>query len=1257
MKVFYLCTKPVGLFVFILFFLIQSSHNIYAQCTSCSDGPPGGIIQSCDNFESYTANKALPANSMWRALLSGSALPNVQSFNNSKVINLSYSSNFDPNVLYRMGNKNGSRFRLSWNMFINPNKEGNFSILHNMDSQVFTSNAQKNEAYSVDFKKTGKAYLNIAGKAKQDSFSYTLNAWNQVMQIIDIDQNRVELWMNGQFIRSWAFNLGRLSASKNLGALNFWTQNSADYSFYVDNICYWEKSFCNTGIGFDPVCIQNGQTYLTSIGAGCNLYTFQEYTQGNCERICDYASKFIDVDAPFESGKLSNQSLPLSVQQVSCVYDFFGYVAPKKLYGAVFAIKLGGGRHSIAWKTANGKKSKAFLFSCSCSGVLCTQSCVPVDDFKLPYTAKTGEQVVSYYVEQKGFYYVALIAEEPLDYSNLNVTFCPPDRFSDPALPELRSPTETSGCGPCKTLNPIVLIGDTTFIGNFSGEGNDFSQSSKVYENCSGKSDRLYEGEDIVLKFLLDKPRIMSLSVTCISSIGVFLYGSDCGIACLDLAESSDQGGTATMSPLYLKAGEYYIIIDKNTKFREGATQFTLDLKFQDESSLDFVSSDASCPKEISNPHQIRIRSVGALMASELSLTKNDRISFVYDKGQNNYQLVQGQYWNGQELLYNFYADKSGDKFKCSYAPGDSFEVRIVNQGTVLYVKPKFNAGSELAFKQGAQSVVNGFTKVARSSFMLETSTFRASAFKNQIFETRLVSTSNLAWSFSNIPSWIKIEPTSGTGDSDILITILSDNPSNQLRKAELQLTNTEQFLRILLIEQKACTVAAADLGPDVQVCTGESLVLKATGKGSFRWGNNSTASTFTVNTNTPGISTYMVTATSGTCTARDTIKVTVNTKPIVNLGADKNICSGDSVQLNASGGGTYQWSQTNATSASIFVAPSTTTTYVVSVSKDGCQANDQIVVNVQPKPVANAGLNQAICSGKSTVLTATGGSSYKWSANNATTASITVTPTASQSYTVMVSQNNCESTAEVLVTINPTPVANAGADQNICAGKSTRLTASGGGTYRWSTGNATTASITLIPASTQTYVVTVTQGLCSSTDEVIVKVNPNPVITKESVRPAAGSFGNIQVKVSGGTPNYQYQWFRNDTLVSTQEDLVGLKAGTSEYKLVVTDANGCSATFGPEKITRIETIPSLTQLDVFPNPSSGEITIKGQLKAPEVIQLHILDATGRRIWTSQQDKLYTFEHNLNLHALAKGMYWLQVQVAGYSSYKKFILN
>lgn len=1401
MKHIYSCSKPALLFVIFLFFLCQYSQNSYGQCASCSDGPPEGLVESCDDFESYTVGKTLPLEkNNWRPWGSSANLPTILSFDGSKVIHMGREgiTRTNPDVLYHLGNKTTGRYRLSWRLYLNKDKKAYFALLHNTTDPINTK-ANENLAYEVFVNTNGAGYVRIGDQnvsARDISFNCKKEAWNQFMQIIDISQNRIEFWVNGDFITSWKFNRGE-TPSSNLGRLSFWNQDSTMYSYYVDNVCFLKKNTgsCSSNSSKNPVCVKNGASYSTAQEAQCDLYTNAEYENGLCERVCDYARKFLDIDAPALKDTLKRLGIPNSVATSPCVSAYFGLKGVHQLYSDVFAFKIDfGARVSVTWKTPPGVKSKAFVFSCSCEGRFCTQSCFPED--RPMQVAPTGEHLIKYQVPEKGFYYVVLMSDSLVDYSNFYISFCAPNVIPlRPDQAETKSTTLAEGCGVCRTINPIILSCNTTYFGDFQDKEGQFNRFSQPYDNCSGASQRAYEGSDAVHKFIVDVPSFVSVTLDGKTSpMGMFLYDYACGVHCLDVSETSAQGGTASFAPIFLNPGEYYIIVDKDLMTGNTANnQYTLTLKCEDSSNQDFVSDTNSCPKNGTTPHQVRIRSVGALMLNNLSLTLKDRISFVYDKGQNNYFLEKGLFWNGQELVYNFFADKSGDLDKCGYAAGDSFQIRIANEGRIKSVRPVFEANSPSVYSSGAISTITRFEAIKENSFFISPSSHRTGFGAEGQFSI-LLQAEGTSWKISKIPSWLSIADSSGTGSADLTFTTKSANNSNRNRIAEIYITNTEKVLRTFYAIQKGCTAAAADLGADLQVCVGEPLVLKPLVQGTFRWGNNATTSTLTVNTSTPGTTSYTIRAVNGTCIATDTVKVTVNAKPIFDLGPEKNICLGDSVQLTASGGGTYLWSQSNATNASIFVKPASTNTYSVTVTKDGCQSSDQISVKVNPKPIANAGQDQTICSGAKTVLSASGGGTYTWStgftaaqfevsptvtttytltvttqsgcttsdqvvvvvnratanagndrticrgsstilqasgggtylwSGGETTSSIMVSPDTNKDYQVTVSNNNCSATASVKVTVIPLPqasaglpqticrgqsailsasgggtylwntsastqqitvsptqstdytvtvtkdgcsnsakvrvtvnsaTANAGPDQSICAGQIALLTASGGSTYKWSN-NATTTSIAISPTATQVFTVTVTQNDCEAIDQVTITVNPNPSIKKDSSQFKAGVKSFIAVSVSGGKAPYQYQWFRNDTLISTREDLTGLKTGI--YKLAVSDANGCTAGFAPELfiITSTRDAAGVVDLKIYPNPTQGQVRIEGKLKKKETVQVRLLEATGKYIWKSDIKIANEFLYAPDLSTLAPGIYIIQLDVSGTLVYRKLIVQ
>lgn len=89
----------------------------------------------------------------------------------------------------------------------------------------------------------------------------------------------------------------------------------------------------------------------------------------------------------------------------------------------------------------------------------------------------------------------------------------------------------------------------------------------------------------------------------------------------------------------------------------------------------------------------------------------------------------------------------------------------------------------------------------------------------------------------------------------------------------------------------------AVDLGPDTTICDSKTLLLDAGDQSlDYTWQDGSKGRTFTVNTQ--GL--YSVTASNGTCTATDTVKVNFNKKPVFSLGEDKEICGDEVVVLGS---------------------------------------------------------------------------------------------------------------------------------------------------------------------------------------------------------------------------------------------------------------------------------------------------------------------------------------------------------------------
>jgi predicted transcriptional regulator len=325
-----------------------------------------------------------------------------------------------------------------------------------------------------------------------------------------------------------------------------------------------------------------------------------------------------------------------------------------------------------------------------------------------------------------------------------------------------------------------------------------------------------------------------------------------------------------------------------------------------------------------------------------------------------------------------------------------------------------------------------------------------------------------------------------------------------------------------------------ASAGQDQNICDGQSTTLTASGGDTYLWNTGATTQSITVTPDTT--TTYSVTAFIDSESDTDDVIVNVYDIPVANAGTDEQICDGETISLTASGGNSFLWS-TGATSASINVSPNNTTTYSVSVTQNGCTDVDDVLVTVNPSPTANAGNDVSILEGESTTLTASGGDTYLWSTGE-TTASITVSPNATTTYTATTFINSCEDSDDVIVTVNTQVVANAGDDVTICKNSSTTLTASGGTDYLWSTG-ATTQSITISPNTTTTYSVTVSNENSSDTDDIVVTVDPNPLANAGSDVTISEGDNTMLVASGGGS----YLWNTGET---TQNITVSPNATTT---------------------------------------------------------------------------------------------------------------
>lgn len=334
-------------------------------------------------------------------------------------------------------------------------------------------------------------------------------------------------------------------------------------------------------------------------------------------------------------------------------------------------------------------------------------------------------------------------------------------------------------------------------------------------------------------------------------------------------------------------------------------------------------------------------------------------------------------------------------------------------------------------------------------------------------------------------------------------------------------------------------------------ICIGNSTTLFANGGNSYTWNNGSTLDSLIVSPTNDSI--FSVVANINSCLDTAYYTVVVNSLPIPIITGIDTICNGELTTLTASGGISYSWN-TGSTNDSIIVSPSLDSTYSVTITDvNNCSnsTNINVVVNTLPNPTING--SSLICSGSSTTLTASGGTSYLWN-NGASTPDITVSPIIDSTYIVTVSNaNNCSDTVSTTVQVVSNPnglITSSNGSNFLCIGNATTLSASGGGAYTWNNGS-TLDSLVVSPILDSTYSVIVNIGGCVDTAYFAITVNSLPIINFSGVDTICDG-ESTTLTASGGT---SYLWNTG----STNDSIVVSPTTNTTYNVVATDVNNCS--------------------------------------------------------------------------------------------------
>lgn len=333
-----------------------------------------------------------------------------------------------------------------------------------------------------------------------------------------------------------------------------------------------------------------------------------------------------------------------------------------------------------------------------------------------------------------------------------------------------------------------------------------------------------------------------------------------------------------------------------------------------------------------------------------------------------------------------------------------------------------------------------------------------------------------------------------------------------------------------------------------------------------------------------------------------------------------------------------WQWSFGDSNSSTLqnpmhtYAAGGTYTVMLTVTNTGGCQAKITKTITVTGPPAPAVTLNPSpACVGQPVLCSATAPNIISWgwdfgdgATNGSQNPSHTYLTAATYPVVLTVTDNmGCTGTVTTSITVNPAP---APADitwspsLTVCAGTSVTLTAPPGSgyTYLWST-NATTPTITVTAAGTYSVVVTDANGCTMAPGPVTVTVLPLPLVAVAGPHFICDA-GCITLSAPTGY-SYMYQWLEN-----TNVPISGANSATisvcdynlqSPYSVVVTDANGCSATAAPYAVS-LAVSPAFA-ITVIPDSCEGTPAILTVVPVqPNVVYAWNTGASGTSITVTQ---------------------------------------
>jgi alpha-tubulin suppressor-like RCC1 family protein/PKD repeat protein len=337
------------------------------------------------------------------------------------------------------------------------------------------------------------------------------------------------------------------------------------------------------------------------------------------------------------------------------------------------------------------------------------------------------------------------------------------------------------------------------------------------------------------------------------------------------------------------------------------------------------------------------------------------------------------------------------------------------------------------------------------------------------------------------------------------------------------------------------------------------------------------------------------------------------------------SVCAGEMVEFSSSGSTVFdfEWKNNNnivSNDSTLSLSFSSSGQYVIKLiaNKSGnCKDSSEIIIDVNPLPDATFQLPVSSCENNNDIDLQPNTTGGTWQGSGINGDFFSPSDAGAGTFNIgyyITDVNGCSDSAIKTITVFPPPSITISGTTDYCENDLISLSASGGNSYLWNTGD-TTSQISYTASVSDTLLVSVTDtNNCTSAESISILVEPLPVSSFQY------TLSNDTFYFANNSLNYDnLSWSFGDGNYSSDENPFHQYLLNGQYDVLLIVYNNCgSDTFSLTiNVTTLnaEILNSHAsgKVHLFPNPTSGNFTI---LSADLIIQeLQLFNISGKLVW------------------------------------------